>query len=70
MKDEITANRLLTRGEKDRLADAKKVSRVDYDTYLTDVETDVQAIIDSGVFPERLEPSDIHDHFEKNREAQ
>lgn len=62
---EIDDNKLQSVETKEKLSSAKNVAVEDYTTYLDGVKVEVQKILDSGVFPAGLEPSEIHDYLEK-----
>lgn len=62
---DIADNRIQPVEIKEKLSSSKGVAIEDYTTYLDAVEVEVQKILDSGIFPAGLEPSDIHDYLEK-----
>ena len=52
-------------GMVDKLAGAKEVKPKDWDKYLEHVRKAAQAMLNSGIFPAKLEcASDIHDYLE------
>jgi hypothetical protein len=67
LQRDIDELRLKTKAERTHELSLKGVPKRKEADYLLKVETDINNIRTSGVFPEGLDPSDIHDYLEKNR---
>ena len=55
--------------DRDKLAGYRNLSRQQYDDYLEKVKTKATVILDSKVFPDLKDASDIHDYLEGNIES-
>ena len=62
---EIADNKLQSAKIVVKLSASKQVTIEGYASYLDEVKIETQKILDSGIFPIGLEPSDIHDYLEQ-----
>lgn len=63
---DMDKNKIQSVSVKEKLAKSKGVLAGDYIAYVDNIKVEAQKILDSGIFPKDLEPSDIHDYLEKS----